>query len=111
MNSYIGFDQRVVKAAATTTDFIYDRTGHMIEEADASTGLAIRECIWMDDTPVAMVDDTDSSPVVYDIHTDHLGRPQKLTNQSGNSSDCGTVGPVVGPSSSFQWIGSVARQR
>lgn len=80
--TYNGLDQRAIKAATSTSDFLYDQAGHMIAEA-SSTGAWIREYIWMDDQPVAMVDWTSASPVVYDIHTDHLGRPQKLTDQSG----------------------------
>ncbi len=38
----------------------------------------------MDDLPVAMVDDTGASPVVYYIHTDQLGSPQKVTDASGD---------------------------
>jgi len=90
---YNGLDQRAVKTAATNTDFLYDRVGHLLAEANDATGAMIREYIWMDDTPVAMVDDTGSSPVVYDIHTDHLGRPQKLTNQSATLAWDGVFDP------------------
>ena len=44
----------------------------------------IREYIWMDDKPVAMVDDTGTSPAIYYIHTDQVNRPQKLTDTSAN---------------------------
>jgi len=93
-----GLDQRAIKAAATTTDYVYDRAGHMIAEANDATGAMIREYIWMDDKPVAMVDDTGASPVVYDIHTDHLGRPQKVTDQSGNLDWDGVFDPFGNPS-------------
>jgi hypothetical protein len=32
------------------------------------------------DMPVALVDRTGMSPVIFLIHTDHLNRPQKLTD-------------------------------
>lgn len=67
---------------STVTQFVYDRAGHLIEEADG-TGAAVREYIWLDDMPVAMVDHSGASPVVYYIHSDHLGRPQKITDGSG----------------------------
>lgn len=92
-----GFDQRAVKAAATTTDFVYDRAGHMIAEMSDTTGTALREYVWMDDTPVAMVDYSGGSPVVYDIHADHLGRPQKLTDQSGGLQWDGVFDPFGNP--------------
>ena len=79
--TYNGFEQRVIKTVGTTvTDFIFDRFGHLLAEANGSTGAMLREYIWLDNKPIAMVDDTGSSPVIYYIHTDHLGRPQKLTD-------------------------------
>ncbi len=83
--AYNGLEQRVQKTtSATTTDFVYDTVGHLIAEANDATGAMIREYIWMDDKPIAMVDWTSGNPVVYDIHTDHLNRPQKLTDQNAN---------------------------
>jgi hypothetical protein len=34
-----------------------------------------RGVIWMGDLPVAVVDVVATSPVIYYVHTDHLGRP------------------------------------
>jgi RHS repeat-associated protein len=53
----------------------------MMSEDDAS-GNPIREYIWLNSMPVALVDHTGMSPVLYFIHTDHLNRPQKLTDGS-----------------------------
>ena len=55
-----------------------------LAEANDATGTMLREYVWMDDLPVAMVDDTGSSPVVYYIHTDQVGMPQKATDASAN---------------------------
>ena len=66
-----------------TTQFVFDRFGHLLEEASAS-GVAQKEYIWLDDLPVAMVDDSGSSPVLYFIHTDQLGTPQKITDGNAN---------------------------
>jgi YD repeat-containing protein len=95
---YNGFDQRAQKVAAATTDYLYVRAGHMIAEMNDATGAAIREYVWMDDTPVAMVDYSSGSAEVYDIHTDHLGRPQKLTDQSANLVWDGVYDPFGVPS-------------
>ena len=79
---YNAFEQRVQKvASSTTTQQVYDRFGHLLEDANAS-GVVQKEYIWLDDLPVAMVDDTGASPVVYFIHTDQLGTPQKITDAS-----------------------------
>lgn len=75
-----GFHQRVQKiAGGVTTQFVYDSVGHLLEEADGS-GVTRKQYIWLDDVPVAMVDATGMSPVLYFIHTDQIGTPQKLTN-------------------------------
>jgi RHS repeat-associated protein len=81
---YNAFEQRVQKvASSTTTQQVYDRFGHLLTEANAS-GVVQKEYIWLDDLPVAMVDDTGASPVLYFIHTDQLGTPQKITDASAN---------------------------
>ena len=81
---YNGFEQRAQKTVGSTvTQFVFDRFGHLLEEANSS-GVAQKEYIWLDDLPVAMVDDTGSSPVIYYIQTDQLGTPQKITDGAAN---------------------------
>jgi RHS repeat-associated protein len=76
-----GLEQRVAKTVgSTTTHYIFDRFGHLLSEANGSTGAIQKEYIWLDDLLVAEIDDTGSSPVMYYVHTDHLGRPQKMTD-------------------------------
>jgi RHS repeat-associated protein len=76
-----GLEQRVAKTVgSTTTHYIFDRFGHLLCEANGSTGAIQKEYIWLDDLLVAEIDDTGSSPVMYYVHTDHLGRPQKMTD-------------------------------
>jgi RHS repeat-associated protein len=80
-----GLEQRVVKTVGSaTTHFVFDRLGHLLAEADGTTGAIQKEYIWLDDLPIAMVDDTGASPVITYIHADHLGTPQKMTDNSGN---------------------------
>ena len=84
MGSYIynAFEQRVQKVAGgVTTQFVFDRFGHLLEEANGS-GTVQKEYIWLDDLPVAMVDATTNT--IYFIHTDQLGTPQKITDGSAN---------------------------
>jgi YD repeat-containing protein len=104
---YNAFEQRVQKTAGgVTSQFVYDGAGHLLEEANAS-GVAQKEYIWLDDMPVAMVDDTGSSPVLYFIHTDQLGTPQKITDGSMNIVWDGVFdpfgNPVSGGSGSATW--------
>ncbi len=67
-----------------TVHYIYDLDGHLIAEADAANGSITREYIWMPandneaqvDLPLAVVE----GGALYHVHTDHLGRPIRMTN-------------------------------
>ncbi|WP_119392177.1 RHS repeat-associated core domain-containing protein [Taklimakanibacter lacteus] len=63
-----------------TVQYIYDRQGQLIAEADAATGATLREYIWLDDMPVAVVSDVATSPVTYFVHVDHLKRPAAMSD-------------------------------
>jgi RHS repeat-associated protein len=74
-----------------TVHTIHDGRGNIVAEADGS-GDTVREYIWLPDAgyagtdlSVAVVTDVDTTPVLYYAHTDHLGRPVKLTNASKSS--------------------------
>ena len=74
--TYNGRGERVSKVGASTTLYIYDQSGQLIAELD-DTGTTIREYAYVDGQPLALVDGTG----VNLIHTDHLGTPQKITDQ------------------------------
>lgn len=77
--SYDVFDRRVRKTTASaTTHFIYDSSGHLLEERVASTG-ATRNYAWLEDEPVAVVD-SGAPPIFSWIHTDYLGMPIAVTD-------------------------------
>jgi len=70
-------------AATTTTLYIHDVKNHIIAETDTA-GATLREYIWLDDLPVAVVDKVNTgSPVLYYVHSDHLGRPAIMMAQDG----------------------------
>jgi RHS repeat-associated protein len=72
--------QRVSKATVSaTTHFMYDLAGHIIGEANGSTGANQKEYVWMENIPLAQIDS--SGNIVY-IHTDQVNAPQKITNPS-----------------------------
>ena len=92
---YNAFEQLVSRATSATggptgtVHYIHDLDGHIIAEADASTGATAREYIWMaandnepTDLPLAVVDDVATTPVLLMVHTDHLGRPIRMTDGS-----------------------------
>jgi RHS repeat-associated protein len=85
-----------------TVHYIYDTQGHLIAEADAATGATTREYLWLPsndnqndtmaedmglaandnapvDLPLAVVN-VSATPVIYQVHTDQLGRPIRMTD-------------------------------
>ena len=80
---YNAREHRVTKTVGpATTHFVYDQAGHLLAESDGATGDVLKEYIWLGDTPVALIDHTGSSRETYFVHADHLGRPQKITDDS-----------------------------
>jgi RHS repeat-associated protein len=91
---YNAFEQLVSRATSAvggptgTVHYIHDLDGHIIAEADASTGATVREYLWMasndneapTDLPLAVVDEVPTTPVLLMVHTDHLGRPIRMTD-------------------------------
>jgi RHS repeat-associated protein len=65
---------------ASTTHYVHDLAGHLIAEATV-TGTTVTEYVWLDDLPLAVVANVDtSSPNLYFVHADHLDRPIKMTD-------------------------------
>jgi RHS repeat-associated protein len=82
---YNGFGQLTARTltAATglsgTVHYVYDGDGHLITEADAATGAILREYLWLDDLPVAVID----GATLYHVVTDHLYRPVAMLDDAG----------------------------
>ena len=79
--------QRVAKTVNgdtnSTVHFIYDQSGQLIAEMDADTGQTLREYVYVNGQQIALVDDTGSpDEAVYYVHNDHLGTPQKISDDS-----------------------------
>jgi RHS repeat-associated protein len=85
--TYDGLERMAVRTTqnmtpAGTTHYVYDRAGHLIAEAD-DTGATLREYVWLDDMPLAVVADVDTAtPHLYYVHVDHLNRPIVMTDAS-----------------------------
>ena len=85
--AYDAFDERVSRqtfgGGAINRNYIFDAEGRLMAEHDAATGAVIREYIWIDDMPVAMVQYPGStSPATYYIHTGQIGEPLMMTDAS-----------------------------
>jgi RHS repeat-associated protein len=65
--------------------YIYDLDGHLIAEATASTGATTRDYIWAaanDNTPVDLPLAVAEAATLYMVHSDHLGRPIRMTDST-----------------------------
>jgi RHS repeat-associated protein len=84
---YDGLERMAVRTTqnmspAGTTHYLYDLKGHLLVEAD-STGQTLREYVWIDDLPLAVVADVNTaSPNLYYVHADQVNRPLKMTDGS-----------------------------
>ena len=68
---------------AGTVHYVYDQQGQLIAEADAVTGATVREYIWLNDMPVAVVTDiAAATPTIYFAHVEHLRRPIAMSDAS-----------------------------
>ncbi|MCL4676500.1 MAG: hypothetical protein KJZ59_10895, partial [Pararhodobacter sp.] len=76
--------ERVLKSGPLgTTHFHYDLAGHLIAESDA-TGTAIREYLWLGDTPIALVAKRNAGTELelFHVHADHLDTALLLTDSA-----------------------------
>ncbi|RTE86188.1 MULTISPECIES: RHS repeat-associated core domain-containing protein [Gammaproteobacteria] len=75
---YNALGQRVRKSggAATATDFIYSPSGQLL--AEGNNGQYTKYYIYFGGTLVGYIKGT----TLYYVHTDHLGRPEAITNSS-----------------------------
>ena len=85
--TYDGLERLAIRTTANmtpagTTHYLYDRAGRLIVEAD-NTGQTLREYVWLDDMPLDVVSDVNtSSPHLYFVHADHLNTPVRMTDSS-----------------------------
>lgn len=87
--AYYGYDfrnQRVWRQVMTptysSTHYIFDQQGHLLAEHNGDTGAVIKQYIWLDDAPLAVIDKSSGTEVVYYIHTGQIGEPLVMTDAS-----------------------------
>ncbi len=79
---YNAMGQRISKTAVVTggsTRFAYDESSKLIVENQQ----AVRDYVWLDDVPVAIVEGSGSTAVLRYIHADALGSPRYVTDRLG----------------------------
>ncbi len=89
------------------TVFVYDTESRLIGEYDGGSGAAIREYVWLENTPLAMLmpnpADPSGEPLVFHLHADHLETTRVITDKSGVvrwswlAEPWGTSGPNENP--------------
>jgi RHS repeat-associated protein len=85
--TYDGVERMAIRTTqnmtpAGTTHYVYDAAGRLLVEA-SGTGTFLREYVWLDDLPLAVVADLETStPHLYFVHADQLNRPLKMTDGS-----------------------------
>ena len=76
--AYNAFGQQVAKfIAGQTTISLHDEAGHWLGDYD-SAGRPIRQVIWLDNLPVAVLD----GESIRDIQPDHLGSPRVVVDRN-----------------------------
>ena len=88
---YNALDQQVTRSTSATggptgtVGYIYDLEGHLIAETNASTGATTRDYIWQasnDNGPVDLPLAVAEAASLYMVHSDHLGRPIRMTDST-----------------------------
>jgi len=64
------------------THYIFDEDGRLVAEHDGATGAVVREYVWLDDEPVAMIDSSSGTAQTYFIHSGQIGEPLVMTDAS-----------------------------
>ncbi len=78
---YNGLGQRLYKGGANLARFVYDEQGQLIGEYN-NTGTMLREIVWLQDIPVAVMTPSGTATNLFYIDSDHLNTPRTITNQA-----------------------------
>ena len=76
--------RQVTGPSTVDTQYVYDRGGHLLAEHDGSTGAVVKEYVWIDDMPLAVVDYSSGVAKTYYIHTGPVNEPLVMTDVNMN---------------------------
>jgi RHS repeat-associated protein len=68
--------------AGATTHYVFDAEGRVLAEHDGATGAVLREYVWLEDQPIALIATAGGVATTYYIHTGQIGEPLMLTDAS-----------------------------
>ena len=74
--------RRIKDSGGNQIVYHYNNTGQLMSESTIN-GAPIRDYVWMDQRPVAVIDHTSSPVSITYLSTDHLGTPRYGTNSAG----------------------------
>ena len=91
--------QRVMASSVEvgSRHYLYDEDGRLLAEHDGTTGALVREYVWLDTMPLALVSGPAATPAYTWITSGNLGEPLLLTNASGALSSSVTRDPWGNP--------------
>lgn len=84
---------RSLPGSGTSLHYIIDDEGRLLAEHDGSTGAMLREYIWIDDMPVALVADNGGTLELYFIHVGQIGEPLAVTDFYQNTVWAAAIDP------------------
>lgn len=70
----------VFGTSTVQTHYIFDSQGHLLAEHDGATGNVIREYVWLDDVPIAVIDSSSGTAQTYFVHTGQIEEPLVMTD-------------------------------
>ena len=74
---------RVLVAAGIGIVFVYDQEGQLLGEYLLQDGSVLREYVWLQGMPVAIIDNAPASPTIYFVQADHTGTPRVALDRAG----------------------------
>ena len=80
--AYNQLGQQIIRRltqTGVTIQSVYGPDGNRIAEYNEATGVLIRQYIWLEGAPIAVIE----GGVVSFVRSDHIGRPVFATNASG----------------------------
>jgi len=66
----------------STSHFVFAPDGRLLAEHDGASGTMLREYIWLDDMPLALVTGSVATPTYSYVHTGQIGEPLMVTDAS-----------------------------
>jgi RHS repeat-associated protein len=83
---------RTIASTGITIHSVFDSQGRRIAEYNQATGALIREYVWLNWEPIAVIE----GGVTYLVRTDHIGRPVFATNTAATKVWTATYDPFGG---------------